>query len=135
MFFVFSTLNVGVIIFLFPLSSPRLLFSHWWNFVSHESNSIIPCWLWESFHLHIFPYKGEPSPHFDDPQFIHNWSIIHPQFIHYYAIVMLQVWRVIFEKGVWILKIFVENFYLLVFFSHASMASIMIFHPFICILA
>ena len=54
--------------------------------------------------------------------------------IHYYAIVMVQVWRAIFER-VWILKLFVENFYLLVLFSHVSMASIMRFHPCIYILS
>ena len=53
--------------------------------------------------------------------------------INYYAIVMFHVWRTIFEE-VRILKIFVENLYLLVFFSHVSMASIIRFHPYISIL-
>ena len=60
---------------LFPLSSQPLLFSHWWNFVSHGSNSIIPYWLWEASHLHIFLYKGEPSPHFIDPLLCYCYAV------------------------------------------------------------
>ena len=80
-------------------------------------HSIIPYWLWEASHLHTWLYK-EPSPsHFD----IQIYMVIA---IHtLYAIVMLQVWRAIFGERVWILKLFVENFYLLVFSSHASMTS------------
>ena len=38
------------------------------KFLSRGSNSIIPYWLWEASHHHIFLYKGVPSPQFLDPQ-------------------------------------------------------------------
>ena len=65
-------------------------------------------------------YKGETFPHFRDT--------------HYYVIVMLQVWREIFEEEVLNTKAFVENFYLLVSFSLAPMAFIMGFYHCIFIL-
>ena len=63
---------------------------------------------------------------------IHNYKsmIIHPLLCYCYAAGLeSDFWRSLNTKA------FVENFYLLVFFSHASMASIMRFHPCICILA
>ena len=94
-------------------------------------HSIIPYWLWEASHLHTYYIR---SPLLLILIYRYTWWL-HTHIHTLYVIVMLQVWRAIFGGGVWALKLIVENFYLLVFFSHASMAFIIMFHPCIFILA